>query len=80
MFIVIVWKQVLIIAGVIALFLVTSFLNTRVKPPKSADLPEKCQFCMSKTCVIKISEVNKKEEELAEFLEQCEENNERKTN
>ncbi len=80
MFATLFWKQALIIAGVIIIFLVTSFINAKIKPKKDVELPEKCQFCPSKTCVLKISEVNKKQEELAEYLEQCEDSDEPQAN
>ena len=35
------WKQALIIAGVIIIFLVTSFINAKIKPKKDVELPEK---------------------------------------
>jgi len=72
-------EQILIIAGVIALFLIVSYLNVKTKVPKDAKLPEKCQFCPSKTCVIKTTEIAKKQEELKEYLQNCEENDESET-
>ncbi|HHZ18360.1 MAG TPA: hypothetical protein GX390_03640 [Acholeplasmataceae bacterium] len=80
MFLVAFWQQALIIAGVVIVFLIVSYLNAKTKPKKPVDLPEKCQFCPSKTCVLKITDVEKKREELTEYLKQCEDEDESEKN
>lgn len=66
------WNEVFLAGGVIALFLLVSFLNMKTKAPKNAKLPPECEFCPSKTCVIKVTEINKKQEKLREYLDKCE--------
>jgi len=76
MFITIIWTQVLTVAGVALLFIVISYLNARIKPKRPVEMPEKCRFCPSKTCLVKTSEIDKKQEELEQYLKSCEESNE----
>mgnify|MGYP000939236887 CR=1 FL=1 len=64
-----------IILGVVVFFLGAVYLNYKTKAPKGVELPEQCGNCMSKSCVIKISDVEKKKEEMREYLKSCEENN-----
>ncbi|MDD4000783.1 MAG: hypothetical protein PHX62_07835 [Bacilli bacterium] len=66
-------KQAIIVIAVIIIFFLSVILNRKTKAPKDVKLPEKCQFCPSNTCVIKLGEVEKKKEELKEYLENCEE-------
>ncbi len=64
--------QAIIVIAVVLIFLLSVILNWKTKAPKDVKLPEKCQFCPSQTCVIKISDVEKRKEELKEYLESCE--------
>jgi len=67
--------QASIIIVLVVIFLASVLLNRHIKPPKDVKLPEKCQFCPSKTCVIKLSDVEQKNEELKEYFDNCEETN-----
>lgn len=69
-------KQILILVGSLVLFLVAYTLNSRTKLPKGVDVPEKCQTCLSNTCVIKTKDVEKIKEEMRKEIEKCEENHE----
>jgi hypothetical protein len=64
-----------IIVSVIILFLVTVILNKRTKAPKGTVVPEKCQFCPSSSCVIRVSDVENIKSELKDYLNNCEEEN-----
>lgn len=66
-----VFIQVLIIVGVVVLFLGSYLLNRKVKPPKGVNIPEKCGSCLSNTCMIKSSDVEKRKEDLRKYLEDC---------
>jgi hypothetical protein len=66
--------QAAIIFGVVVLFLVSVILNSKVKAPKGVKLPEKCGTCPSNSCIIKMVDVEKKKEEMKEYLKECEEN------
>jgi hypothetical protein len=66
--------QFLIVAGVIILFLGSFILNKRTKAPKGVELPEKCHSCLSNTCIVKQSDIDKIKEE----LRNCEEIDEKK--
>jgi len=68
------WTEALVVGGVIAFFLLISFLNMKTKAPKDAKLPPECEFCPAKTCIIKTSEINKKKEKLREYLNNCDGN------
>lgn len=68
------WLQAGIIAGVIILFIVSVYLNSKTKAPKGVDVPEKCASCASNTCMIKLKDVQKIKEELKECIDECEEN------
>ncbi len=78
MFLVSIYVRIFVIFIVIVVFLLSVILNQRTKVPKDIEMPEKCQFCPSKTCVIKISEVEKKQEELKAYLESCEVSDDKK--
>lgn len=71
--------QAAIIIAVVLIFFLSVILNWKTKAPKDVELPEKCQFCPSQTCVIKITDVERKKEELNAYLDQCEEDNDKKT-
>lgn len=64
--------QAAIIVAVVVIFFLSIFLNSKTKAPKDVELPEKCQFCPSETCIIKIGDVEKKKEELKSYLKNCE--------
>jgi hypothetical protein len=72
--------QGLIIVGVLLLFLVTYTLNRKTKAPKGVEVPEKCQSCISNSCIIKQKDVELIKEELRQELDKCEtgDNNETK--
>jgi len=61
-----------IIIGVVVIFIVTFLLNKRVKPPKDMKLPDKCSFCVSASCVMKLADVEKTKAELKQYLKSCE--------
>jgi hypothetical protein len=65
--------QAVIVVAVVLIFFLSVILNWKTKAPKGVELPEKCQFCPSQTCVIKITDVERKKEELKAYLDQCEE-------
>lgn len=67
-----VYLQAGIIFGVLVIFVVTFWLNKKVKPPKDMKLPDKCSFCVSSTCVMKIADVEKTKAELKQYLKSCE--------
>jgi len=69
-----IYVQAAIVFAVIVIFFLSLFLNSRTKAPKDVELPEKCKFCPSETCVIKIQDTEKKKEELKEYFKNCEEN------
>ncbi|MDD3191687.1 MAG: hypothetical protein PHP41_02925 [Bacilli bacterium] len=70
--------QLLIIIGAVVLFLVSFILNKRTKAPKGVEVPEKCLSCISDTCIVKTSDLEKLKEELREEMNKCEEKNETK--
>ncbi|NLD26774.1 MAG: hypothetical protein GX661_05380 [Acholeplasmataceae bacterium] len=78
MFLVNVYIQAIVIIAVVVVFLLAVILNHRTPVPKGTEMPEQCQFCPSKTCVLKSSDLAKKKEEMKAYLENCEEKNERK--
>ena len=63
--------QAAIIFGVLLVFIITYTLNKRTKPPKNIVLPEKCEFCTSASCVMKLETVEKTKEELRKLID-CE--------
>jgi len=69
--------QILIIALLVVIFLVSCILNMKTKVPKGKDgeeLNEKCQSCTSTSCMIKLVDADKLKEELKKELEKnCEE-------
>lgn len=69
--------QILIIVAVVLVFLVSFYLNLKTKAPKGFENNEKCSSCESTTCMIKLTDVNAKKEELKEYYDKCkeEENN-----
>lgn len=78
MFLASVYIQALVVIALVVIFLLAVMLNRRTPVPKGTELPEQCEFCQSKTCVLKTSDLAKKKEELKAYLENCEETNDRK--
>ena len=65
--------QILIILGVVIVFLVSFYLNLKTKAPKGFENNEKCSSCESTTCMIKLTDVELKKEEMKEYYEKCKE-------
>lgn len=65
--------QWLIVGGVVVLFIIVTILNKLVKAPKGVKISEKCGNCQSKTCILKIEELEKKKAEIKASLKECEE-------
>lgn len=63
--------QGLILVGVLLLFFITFSLNQRTKAPKGVEVPEKCQSCISNSCIIKQSDIEVIKEELRAELDKC---------
>lgn len=75
-----IWLQATIIFGVLVIFVVTYYLNKKTKPPQNIVLSEKCEFCPSSSCIMKLENVEKTKEELRKIID-CEketESNEKK--
>ncbi|MGD9604574.1 MAG: hypothetical protein AB7V00_00280 [Bacilli bacterium] len=68
MFLADIYVQVIIIVSVFVVFVITYALNKRTKPPKNVVLPEKCEFCQSSSCIIKIENVEKAKEEIRKLI------------
>lgn len=64
--------QGLIIVGVLLLFLLTFSLNRKTKAPKGSKIPDKCQTCISNSCIIKQTDIEIIKEDLRNELEKCE--------
>lgn len=64
--------QGLIVVGVLLLFFITFSLNRKTKAPKGVEVPEKCQTCVSNSCIIKLSDIDKIKEEMRKEIENCE--------
>ena len=65
-------KQILILLGSLVLFFVAYILYNRSKLPKGVEAPEKCNSCLSNSCIIKSGDVEKIKEELRKEIDNCE--------
>ena len=63
--------QGLIVVGVILLFFITFSLNRKTKAPKGIEVPEKCQSCISNSCIIKMSDIETIKEDMRKEIENC---------
>jgi hypothetical protein len=68
-------KEVYILGGIIIIFVLSFLLNRNTKMPEGTELPEECNTCKSASCMIKVSTVEDRKNQLKQYLEeanQCE--------
>lgn len=66
-----VYVQGLIVIGVLLLFFISFSLNRNTKAPKGVEVPEKCQSCISNSCIIKLNDIELIKEDLRKELDKC---------
>lgn len=64
--------QGIIVVGVLLLFFLTFSLNQKTKAPKGVEIPDKCEACISNSCIIKIQDIETIKEEMRAEIEKCE--------
>lgn len=63
--------QIIIVIGVVIFFLGSFLLNKKIKAPKDAVLPEKCQNCTLNSCLVKEKTKEELKKEFKEYMENC---------
>ncbi len=62
--------QIAIILGLVIVFILLFLLNKKIKAPADTE-NEKCQTCLSETCIIKTKDISKIKEEMKKEIEKC---------
>ena len=62
--------QIAIVLGLVIIFILLFVLNKKIKAPADTE-NEKCQSCLSETCIIKTKDISKIKDEMKKEIEKC---------